>query len=403
MADILFPVSVLCLVILLMIFLLKRLRQPYLVAYILAGLLLGPGVTGAFSDPSGITTLGDLGILLLMFFLGMEIEIPDHRSLLIQPIVAQGAKMLLSFFLALVAGYFLHWKPGNILILTILLVFNSTAVVSEFLRMNGEWQTLPGRLVLNMLLLQDVLVAPAFTAFQLAGGRHIHWETLSASVLVCGLLFLLLRAIRNRTLVQWKGWQGLEEDHELQVFFGAFVCLGFALLASKIGLSAPIGSFAAGIYLGRTTAFRWLGHVLEPFKVFFVALFFVSVGLMLDPLYIWTHKGAILSITLGLLLINSLLSASVFRLLGYTWMRSLQMGALLSQTGELGVLACTIAWRTGIIDAGFYKLCVAVTGLALLLSTAWMTILRRLATLQLTGKFDSAKQGARRSAAGPDK
>src|SRR5258708_561856 len=170
----------------------------------------------------------------------------------------------------------------------------------------------------------------------------------------------------------------MERDHDLQVFTGVFICLVFALLASSAGLSGPIGSFAAGIYISRANAFHWLGNVLRPFKVFFVALFFVSVGLMLDVNYIKENYTIILAITILFMLINSLLSAIIFRLLGYSWQNSLSAGALLSQTGELGLLACSIAYRTGIINESFFKMTFAVTGLTLLFSTVWMMILRRL-------------------------
>src|ERR1700743_3008403 len=103
MPNVLFPLSVLCLVILLMMLILRRWRQPYLVAYILAGLMLGPQVTGVFKEPVAIETLGQIGVLLLMFFLGIEIEIPDTRSLLTQPLVAQLIKSALSIAAAMLA------------------------------------------------------------------------------------------------------------------------------------------------------------------------------------------------------------------------------------------------------------------------------------------------------------
>jgi CPA2 family monovalent cation:H+ antiporter-2 len=313
-----------------------------------------------------------------MFFLGMEIEVPDNRSLMLQPVIAQAVKTILCLTCALLTGLLLHWKTGHILILAILFIFNSTAVVSEFLRKTGELHSGMGKLVLNILLLQDIMLAPVFTLFQMVGRPGINPVGLMASLGGCVLIFLLLRAIRNRNLFQLPLWKELEQDHDLQVFTGAAICIGFALLASYVGLSGPVGSFAAGIYIGRTTVFHWLGDVLKPFKVFFVALFFISIGLMLDASYIKEHGTFLLALTLLILIINSLLSAIVFRLLRYSWQDSLYAGALLSQIGELGLLACSIAHKTGIIDEGFFKTALAVTGLSLLLSTVWVTVLRRL-------------------------
>lgn len=378
MGDILARLSVLCLVVLLLVALLRRWKQPYLVAYILAGLMLGPGMTGLLSPGEGPALLGDFGIILLLFFLGLEIDIPDKGSLMWRPLAAQGVKMVLAVVFAWVAGSWLAWRWENCLLLAVLLTFNSTAVVSEYMRRTGELNTDTGKLILNMLLLQDVLVAPVFAFFQFMGRSSAQWGTIGGSVIIAIGLFFLLRAIRNRDIWSWVGWRELENDHDLQVFFGALCCLGCSWLSFLAGLSAPIGSFAAGLWLGRAKGFEWLGLVLKPFKVFFVGLYFVSVGLLIDLHYIAANWLSIAGITGAVLLSNSLLSSLVFRLLGMPWKQSWWAGALLSQTGELGLLACSLAAGSGMIDQGIYKLAVAVTSLTLLLSAGWTSALRAL-------------------------
>lgn len=368
--------SILCVVILLLIVVLRRWRQPYLIAYMLAGIVLGPGVAGVFSPGEGPAVLGEFGILLLMFFLGLEIEIPDNRNMLWRPVGGQLFKLVLAAVFAWITGAWLAWQWQNRLLLAILLTFNSTAVVSEYMRRSGELETDPGRLVLNILLLQDVLAAPVFTFFQWLGRPTAQWGTLAGSAAVAVALFFLLRAIRNRDVWSWNGWRFLESDHDLQVFGGALGCLGCAWIASLAGLSAPIGSFAAGLWLGRAKGFGWLGTVLKPFKVFFVGLYFVSIGIMIDLRYICDHWLPILGITGAVLVINSVFSAIVFRALGMSWKESWWAGALLSQTGELGLLACSIAAASGMIDPELYKLFLAVAGLALLVSAAWTSALR---------------------------
>ncbi|MGZ6523403.1 MAG: cation:proton antiporter domain-containing protein [Bacteroidia bacterium] len=377
MHDILFAVSIMCLLILLLIFLLKKLNQPYLIAYVVAGIILGPQISGIFSDTENISALGEVGILLLMFFLGVEIDIPDNRNLLQKPLIAQGIKTLLSLFFSFFIGKWLGWSTNYILLLTILFIFNSTAVVSEFLRKNDELYTVTGKTVLNILLLQDIMLAPVFTFLQFMSERNIHFDKIIPSLIGCVLIFFLLKAVRNRNLFQLQFLKEMEHDQELQVFAGTFICLGFALVTSFAGLTPAIGSFAAGVYIGRTNAFHWLENVLRPFKIFFVALFFVSVGLMLDLYYIREHYRLILIIAVIILIINSLLSVIVFKLLRFSWQDSMYAGALLSQTGEFGLLACSLAYQLEIIDYNFFKSALAVMGLSLLFSTIWMTILRK--------------------------
>jgi CPA2 family monovalent cation:H+ antiporter-2 len=190
-------------------------------------------------------------------------------------------------------------------------------------------------------------------------------------VSACGLIFFLVKAIRNRNLFQLPFIREMQRDHELQVFTGACICFGFALLGSYAGLTAPVGAFAAGLYIGRSTAFGWLETTLQPFRVFFTALFFVALGLMVDIPFVAANAGEITVVTLLILVVNSLLSAVVFRALGSPWKSSLPAGALLSQTGEFSLIACTLAYKAQLIDSGQLKGPICVIVLTLLLSTPW--------------------------------
>jgi CPA2 family monovalent cation:H+ antiporter-2 len=378
MKDPLLSTTLMCLLILLMIFLLKKFCQPYLIAYITAGILLGPQVCRVYEDTAAISNIGEIGIILMMFFLGMEINIPDRKSLLIQPVIAQLIKIGLSFLLVLGLSRLFRWPVGDMLLLATLLIFNSTAVVSEYLKKNEELDTHYGQIVLNILLLQDILLGPTLTILQLRTDGGMIPYKIAGGVIGSGLLILLLMAIRNRNLIQLSILRSIQHDHELQVFCGGLICLGFAAMAQTIGLSAPVGSFAAGLFIGRAGAFSWLEHVFRPFKVFFVALFFVSVGLMFDIRYFTGHLWLIIASSVVVLVVNSGLSSVVFRTLSFSWRDSLYCGALLSQTGEFGIVALSLAHTYGIIGPEFFKAGIAITCLTLLLSTLWMSMLKGL-------------------------
>ncbi len=376
MPNLLFSVSITCLLILLLSVILKKLNQPYLIAYVFAGILLGPHIAGVFSAADNISAIGDLGILLLMFFLGIEINIPGNKTLLIKSFIAQTVRTLLSITFSILIGKWLDWNAGSIFLLAITFIFNSTAVVSEFLKKNDELSTPIGKTVLNILLLQDIMLAPVLTFFQFMNNVEFNIIKMVSSLISCVLIFLLLRAIRNKNLIQLKFFKEMETDHELQVFTAVAICLGFALITSFAGLTPSIGSFIAGVYIGSTNAFQWFENVLRPFKIFFVALFFLSVGVMLDLRYVWEHFQTIIILSFGVLLINGMLSVIVFRAMKFSWRESMYAGTLLSQTGEFGLLACSLAYQLNIIDYNFFKSALAVIGLSLLLSSVWITILR---------------------------
>ncbi|MGC1244168.1 MAG: cation:proton antiporter [Chryseosolibacter sp.] len=374
--DILLSVCILTLVVLLLVFLLKRFNQPYLIAYILAGLVLGPFLSGTFGNTRDIQTFGEIGILLHFFFMGTEVEVPDSHQKLIRPIVAQVTKSLLSVLVAVIVGARLNWSTEQITVLAFIMMMNSTAVVSEYLRKTGELHMPLGKFTLTILVLQDIFFTPAIASLQFMGHQPVSFFKVFSSIVVCVLVYVLFRTIRKRDLIRLPFTKAMEADHDLQVFIGLLICFGTALLFSWFGLTESFGVFVAGVIIARTDSFHWLEKTLRPFKEFFMCLFFLSVGMMIDLDFMVKNYRLVLGISLAVLVINSVIAAIVFRLQGFTWRLSLYSGALLSQTGEYSLLLGSLAWRFGIIDEGFYKIIIIITSLTLLFSTAWITILR---------------------------
>lgn len=362
-----------CMTTLGLMILLKKLNQPYLIAYLIAGILLGPYVLKLFTKPEEIEVVGEIGILLLMFFIGMEINIPNKKSLIIKPLLAQGIKILLSFVFAWFIGYLLKLDYKSIVLIGMLFTFNSTAVVLEFLKKHGTIHTAFGIVILNILLLQDLLLAPALTVLKFWNGDEFSYWNFILPLAACAGIFFIFRKIRHLREIK-TSYAFIENDHDLQVFSGLFICLGFGLLAEVIGMSAALGSFIAGVIVGKMKAFHWLEHALLPFKVFFVSLFFVSIGLRMDIPYLLSNYKLIVLGTLVVLISNSVMSSVFFRVLNFKWRDSLYGGALLSQTGEFGILALSIAYKTHIVEYELYKAGLGITCLSLLFSTVWISI-----------------------------
>lgn len=367
----LWTVCVLCMTILGLMFLLKKLNQPYLIAYIIAGILLGPYALGVFHKPEEIEVIGEIGILLLMFFIGMEINIPNKKTLIIKPILAQSMKIFLSFMFAFLLGEILELDFKSILLIAILFIFNSTAVVVEFMRKHGTLHTAFGTIILNILLLQDLLLAPVLTVLKFWNGEKFSILSFVLPISICFGIFFIFRKIRRMREIRFSS-AFLENDHDFQVFSGLFICLGFGFFAEFVGLSAALGSFMAGVLVGKIRAFHWLEYSLLPFKVFFVSLFFVSIGLRLDMVYLLSNFRLIAIGSLVVLISNSVMSAVFFRALNFKWQDSFYGGALLSQTGEFGILALSIAYKTGMVGFDLYKAGLGITCLSLLLSTVWI-------------------------------
>lgn len=232
-------------------------------------------------------------------------------------------------------------------------------------------------MILNMLIFQDLLLAPVLTILKVWDNKNFDFLQIVLAILVCIAIFLLLRRVRNIQEIRLPGFfHTLESDHDLQVFSGLIICLGFGLFAETLGLSGALGSFIACVVVGRVKSFNWLEHSWMPFKVFFTTLFFVSIGLRLDLSYLYFNIKTVLLGTFFVLASNSVMSAIIFRLLKYNWKDSWYGGALLSQTGEFGILALSVAYKTGIIEYSLYKTGLGITCLSLLFSTIWIAILK---------------------------
>ena len=160
-------------------------------------------------------------------------------------------KVLLGFGFALLIGYFLDIDARSITLIAILFFFNSTAVVSEFLKKYKILNTAFGSTIFNILLLQDILLAPVLTLLNAWGGEQFTLINFILPVVVCIAIFFLFKRIRNVQEIKLPGFfNRISYDHDLQLFMGLLICMGFGLLADMVGLSSALGSFIAGVFVG---------------------------------------------------------------------------------------------------------------------------------------------------------
>lgn len=167
-------------------------------------------------------------------------------------------------------------------------------------------------------------------------------------------------------------------DHDLQVFIGVCICFGMAWLTFWFGLSPAFGAFISGIIIGQDKATRWLEKSLIPFRVFFMAFFFLAIGLQLDIVFFSDNLETIVLITLIILIISSLINTLLFRFTGNNWRDSVYAGALLSPIWEFSFVLATVAAALGIVGTYMYQVTLAVITSTMLFTTIWLTIIQRL-------------------------
>ena len=370
--------AVLSFVVLLLILLLRRLKQPYFIAYILSGLILGPAALNVVHDAKVVSELGEMGIVMLMFTIGSDIDLRSLRENLYKPLLIALVQIALSFICMYIIGNNVGWSIHTIVLVSFIISLSSSAIVFQYLARTGEVKSRLGVITSGVLLIQDILVVPMILTLNFISGSN---TSLSGIIKVCiggALILLFLAAAIKKKLFSIPMGKEIIADHELQVFIGFCICLGMAWVSAWFGLSPAFGAFAAGIVISQDKATKWLEKAIIPFRVFFMVFFFLAVGLQLDVRFFGENVGTIITIAISVLLINSLINAMLFRLTGNSWRDSLYGGALLSQIGEFSFVLVKVAASIGLVSEYTYQVTLSVITCTMLFTSIWLAIIQKL-------------------------
>ena len=365
------------LIVLVVALVLRALHQPFVIGYLLVGILLGPHGIGFVEDETILGRLGAIGVVLLLFFIGMESS--PRRLIKKWKLAFFGtvAQILISIACVWPLGIWMAWPPGRIIMIGFVISLSSTAVVLNLLRDWDEIDSRVGQNVLVILLAQDLAVIPMMIVISLLGdspGDHGNpLLQLAGAVFVAATIVFISR----KPSIHLPLGRFIRNDHEMQVFTALLICLGLSLLTASLGLSTALGAFTAGMLVGTARETRWVRISLEPFRVVFVAIFFVSIGMLIDTGFIREHWLQILILLLLALGTNTLINALILRFLGDSWRNSIYASALLSQIGEFSFVLIAVGFQTHIISDFGYQLAIAVIALSLLTSPSWIALIKR--------------------------
>lgn len=196
---------------------------------------------------------------------------------------------------------------------------------------------------------------------------------IAGGILVVGVVVILAR--RQTIAIPFASW--LRGDHELQIFSAFLFAFGFAFLTALAGLSAALGAFVAGIVLGAAKETDWVTEALHPFHVLFLALFFVSVGMLIDVSFLRENVVVVGGLVVAALVVNTAINTGALRALGLSWPRAFYGGTLLAQIGEFSFVLAAVGHQTNMITAHGYQLAIAVIALSLFVSPFWIALGRR--------------------------
>lgn len=345
----------------------QRLKQPLILGYILAGVAVGPytgGITvGGIHE---IELLAEIGVALLLFGLGLEFSLSELKPVRNIALFGTPVQILLSIAFGFALGRYFGWSPTHSLWLGALTSLSSTMVTLKTLTGRGQMGTISSRVMIGILIVQDLAVIPMMIILPQIGNPEVGLPLLALAV-GKSIIFLLLMLYLGTKFLPWllasvAQWN----SRELFILSTTAIGLGIGYATHLFGLSFAFGAFVAGMVLSESDYGHQALSDIIPLRDIFGLLFFTSVGMLLDPAFIFAHWDQILSLLLVLALTKGLIFFIMTRLFGYGNIIPMAVGFGLFQVGEFSFVLARVGLETGAIDQNLYSLVLAVSVLSMM-------------------------------------
>src|SRR6266704_930941 len=354
---------------LLVILVFHRIKLPALPGFIVAGVLLGPNALGLVSDAHQVESLAEVGVIVLLFTIGIEFSLSRLREMGRQVVAGGGAQVGLTVALGAGLAMALHVNWRVSLLLGCLVALSSTAIVLKGLTDKGEIDAPPGRLATGVLIFQDLCVVPMmlvlpFLAGRSGGGAGALFLALGKAVLVVISVLVLARTVVPRVLAE------ILKTRSRELFLIAVILVGTltALGTAAAGASLALGAFLAGLVISESDYGRQAMAELLPFRDVFISLFFVTIGMLVDFGYLRHHAllvGAGVAAVLGG---KTVLAGVGPALAGYAGRVALLAGLAVAQIGEFSFVLAREGRGAGLLGTEAYQAFLAVAVFTMLVT-----------------------------------
>ncbi|WP_017721807.1 cation:proton antiporter domain-containing protein [Kamptonema formosum] len=360
------------------------LRQPALLGYLLGGVVVGPAGLGLIKEIVQVETLAQFGVAFLLFALGVEFSFAELRKVQAISLGGGGLQMALTILVTTSVSSITGWvsSPAQGVFLGAILSLSSTAVVLKCLMERNETSTPHGQVMLGILVVQDLAlglmlaVLPALDEPPEAIGMAVASALLriglfAAGAFAAGILIVprLLRFLAST------------ESRELFLLGVVALCLGIALLTHRLGFSIEMGAFVAGLMISEVEYADQTLTYVEPIRDIFAALFFVSVGMLIDPKFLWDNLELILGLVALVLAGKFLIVTPLVRAFGYSLKTAVTAGLGLAQIGEFSFVLASAGQALGLVSRRVYLLILGTTALTLVLTPFLLRLVPQLLEL----------------------
>jgi CPA2 family monovalent cation:H+ antiporter-2 len=349
-----------------------KLRQPIILGYVVAGILIGPFTPGpTVTHVQTLELFAEIGVILLMFSVGLEFSIRDLLRVRWVALVGGPFGILLSMGVGLLVGHMLGWSATQGIVVGSVISVASTMVLTRLLLDRGELNTEYGRVMVAITLVEDLAVVVLIVLFPSFGTLDAR-RFLPIALALGKAVLILVPSLLVAAKIVPPLLRMVARTRNPELFFGVVlaICLGTAALTQAVGLSLALGAFVAGLMVSESAyAQEALAH-LFPLRDSFVALFFVTMGLLVDPKALISNF-ALLAVMVGLILGGKfVIWTVVVRIFGYSISTAILVGAGLTQIGEFSFILVQVARSSGLVGPDVYNATLAASLLTILVNAA---------------------------------
>lgn len=347
----------------------RQLKLPIILGYLAGGIVVGPYVLGWVHDLETINTLADIGVVLLLFTLGLEFSLSELRRIGKIAILGGIVQILLTAAVGLALGKLLGWETTEAIFFGFLIALSSTMIVLKTLMERGDLDSGHGRVMIGILLVQDLSLVPLMIILPAMGGDNGElWLPLGIAVLKAVAFIVVMLALGMWGLPWLLRRVAGGRSRELFLLTVVALCLAAAIGAYFLGLSAAVGAFIGGLLISQSAFARQALADIIPLRDTFAALFFVSLGMLLNPHFVAENIGIIATVVAVIIVAKFIICSSIPWFFGYSPKTMLFVGLGLIQIGEFSFVLAGMGMEAGIVSEYLYSLTLTSAIITMLLT-----------------------------------
>ena len=342
----------------------KRLKQPLVLGYIVAGFLVSPHMpyTASVVDTENVHLWADIGVMFLLFSLGLDFSFKKILKMGASPIISTISIIFCMSMLGIVVGHGFGWSRMDCIFLGGMLAMSSTTIIYKAFDDLGLRQQQFAGMVMSVLILEDILAIVMMVMLSaIASGNNPDGGQMLGSVVKIGFFLVLWLVVGIFAIpVFLRKVRSIVND-EVLLIVALGLCCAMAVFSTKVGFSSAFGAFIMGSILAETVEAEHIEHLVEPVKNLFGAIFFVSVGMLVNPQILVDYALPILTLVLTILIGQSVLGTVSFMLGGESLRSAMRCGFSMAQIGEFSFIIASLGLSLGVIGDFLYPVVVAVS------------------------------------------